>query len=176
MRLGFGSQKSLLRRLNEEAEQLDCVVLPLLEPHPLPLVLGLLGTALGLISVQVEGLPFATELGWLSLALVMAGMLLVAVLQRSGVAWRIDLKDARIEPVGQAGGPAVLKGPGWMLLCVPGTKRRSLALEFRHEDGGRPLRVFQTRGNARPREHQLTSQLADVLARRLGVERAGLSL
>lgn len=176
MNLSFGSQASLLRRLTEEAEQQDQVMLPMQEPHPLGLAVTLLGTALGLITVRVEGVPFAQELGWLSLLMVMAGMLMVFMLQRSGVGWRIGLGDARLEPVGQAGAPAVLKGAGWKLLCVAGSKRRSLALEFRHEDGGRPLRVFQTRANAGRSEHQLTSQLADVMARRLGVERAGLSL
>ncbi|MEJ6007334.1 hypothetical protein WG899_17425 [Paucibacter sp. AS339] len=170
------SNAALLRRLLSEAEASDSLVLPLLEPHPAALIVGLAGTALGLATVRVEGMPFVRELGWLALSLVVAGMLMYVLMQRPGIGWRIGLADARVEPVGQAGAPAVLKGAGWKLLCIAGSKRQSLALEFRHVDGGRPLRVFQTRANAGRAEHALISQLADVMARRLGVERAGLSL
>ncbi len=170
------SNEALLRQLLSEAERSESLMLPHLEPHPAALLVGLVGTALGLATVRIEHMPWTRELGWLALGLVVAGMLMYALMLRPGIGWRIGLAEARLEPVGQAGAPAVLKGAGWKLLCVAGAKRRSLALEFRHEDGGRPLRVFQTRANAGRSEHQLTSQLADVLARRLKVERAGLSL
>ncbi|MDN3919721.1 hypothetical protein [Roseateles violae] len=170
------SNVALLRGLLEQAREGSSLMLPRLEPHPAALVVGLAGVAIGIASVRVESLPWRSELGWLGLALTVIGMLMHQLMQRPGVGWRLDLAARRAEPVGQDGVSTQLDGEGWSLLCLAGAKRRSLALELRHVDGGRPLRLFQTRGGAGREEHGLTSQLADRLAERLGVRREGLSL
>ena len=171
------SNAALLRRLLEESQSADSLVLPLLEPHPAALIVGLSGAALGVAAVRIPQLPWAPQLAWVALILVVAGMLMYLLMRRVGVGWQIDLLAAQLTPLGQPSlAAASLKGEGWKLLCINGAKRRSLALEFRHVDGGRPLRVFQTRAGANREEHSLVSQLADTVAQRLGVERAGLSL
>lgn len=176
------SDQALLQRLLEESESVDSLLLPWLEPHPAALFVGLSGAALGVATVRMPQLAnWAEPLAWLALLLVVAGMLMFVLLRRPGLGWRVDFLAAQLRPVGlgdkdcdQAG--ASLQGEGWKLLCISGSKRRSLALEFRHIDGGRPLRVFQTRAGANREEHRLVSLLADVLARRLQVKREGLSL
>lgn len=170
------SNAPLLRRLLGESQSAGSLVLPLLEPHPAALVVGLSGAALGVAAVRMPQLPWAPQLAWVALIWVVAGMLMYLVLRRPGVGWRIDLVAAQLTPLGQAGQATSVKGEGWRLLCINGAKRRSVALEFRHVDGGRPLRVFQTRAGANREEHGLVSQIADVLAQRLQVKREGLSL
>ncbi len=168
----------LLRGLIDQAQAAarSDVFLPKLEPHPASLVVGLGGTALGLWTGRYAPPDWRVELGWAALLMVFVGMLMYLLMQRQGVGWRLDFVRRRVEPVGQDGRSAELEREGWRLLCVAGDKRRSLALEFRHDDGGKPLRVFQSRGNANQQEHRLVSQLADELARRLAVPRDGLSL
>lgn len=170
------SNAALLRRLLDEAQRADTLLLPRIEPHPLGLVVGLGGAALGIATARIETLPLRSELGWLALALVALGMLMFQFMLRAGVGWRIDIAARALEPVGITDAqPAPLSGEGWALYCIAGSKKRSLALEFRHEDGGKPLRVFQTRGGAGRDEHHLTSALADRLAARLAVRRDGLT-
>lgn len=163
----------LLRGMLADARGAAQLWLPRLEPHPASLIVGLVGVALGLLSHRRD-LPL---LGWVALALCLIGMALHVTLRRSGIGWRLQLTpNARAEPVGVDGEPRTLDGPGWSVYCVGGSGRRTLALEFRHEDGGAPLRVFQTRAGANRAEHQLTSQLADTLSARLHMGRQGLSL
>ena len=111
-----------------------------------------------------------------ALGLVVAGMAAWGLLRREHLGWRLDFATRELAPVGVDGEPRRLDGPGWGLYCVGGSKRRSLALEFRHEDGGKALRVLETRGGASREEHQLVSQIADALAQRLQLRREGLSL
>lgn len=169
------SDRTLWQALIRESEQAPSVLLPRIEPHPASWVVGLLGTGLGLWSTRSATLPERDWLGWLALLMVLAGMLMWALWRRQGVGWRLDFDQRRLSPEGESGAPASIDGPGWRMLCVGGSKRRSLALEFRHDDGGRPLRVLQTRAGADRREHELVSRLADVIARRLAVPREGLS-
>lgn len=173
----MNSDAALWRRLLSEAGSAPQLFVPRIEPHPAALVVGLAGTALGIWTAR-SGADWAwrVELGWLALALAVAGMLMFVTLRRSGVGWRVDFAARQVQPQGEDGRSATLDGPGWRLFCVAGSKRRSLALEFRHEDGGRPLRVLQTRAGASKQEHQLVSQLADAIAQRLSVPREGLSL
>lgn len=163
----------LLRAMLADARGAAQLWLPRLEPHPAALVVGLGGVALGIFSHR-QGSP---QLGWAALALCLVGMALYATLRRGGIGWRLQLASpARAEPVGVDGEARTLEGPGWSVYCVGGNGRRTLALEFRHDDGGAPLRVFQTRAGANRAEHQLTSQLADTLSARLHMGRQGLSL
>ncbi|OWQ83035.1 hypothetical protein CDN99_27430 [Roseateles aquatilis] len=170
------SDRALWQTLIAQSEGEPSVLLPKIEPHPAALVVGLGGTALGLWATRQASLPWREELGWLALAMVVAGMLMWTLMKRRGIGWRLDFASRRIAPEGEPGVPASLDAPGWRVCCVAGNKRRSLALEFRHEDGGRPLRVLQTRAGADRREHELVSRLADVIARRLSMSREGLSL
>lgn len=173
LRFPVRSSEPLLRRLLAEASQAPVLFFPKLEPHPAALVVGLGGLVLGVATVR-EG--HGVLLGWLALGLCVAGMLMYATLLRPGIGWQLDLAARRLLPVGLQADAADLPGAGWRVYCVGGSGRRSLALEFRHVDGGKPLRFFHTRNGAGRTEHQLTSQLADALAARLGMQREGLSL
>lgn len=163
----------LLRRLVDQARQEPVLFLPKLEPHPAGAAVGLGGVALGLYAARQSA---ATLLGWLGLGLCVAGMFIHATLRRQGIGWQLDLQQRLLRPAGQPGDVHELAGEGWALYCVGGSGRRTLALEFRHQDGGAPRRFFQTRSGASRAEHQLTSQLADALAARLQIGRQGLSL
>ncbi|MDM4766834.1 hypothetical protein [Pelomonas sp. SE-A7] len=174
--MGLRSDATLLRALIDQARAAGSLLLPRLEPHPAALVVTLGGTGLGLAAARNPDWAWRSELGWLALGLVLVGMLMFLLMRREGVGWQLDLQQKRAEPLGEVGEPRDLQGEGWRLFCVAGSKRRSLALELRHDDGGRPLRLFQTRGGADREEHRLTSELADVLAARLGLGREGLSL
>lgn len=170
------SNAALLRRLLDDARAADSVLLPRIEPHPLGFVVGLGGAALGIACARVETLPLRSELGWLALALVALAMLMFQFMLRNGVGWRVDIAARSLCPEGIADArPALLSGDGWALFCVAGSKKRSLAFEFRHADGGKPLRVFQTRGGAGRDEHHLASALADRLAARMQMRRDGLT-
>lgn len=170
------SDAALWAALIAQSEQASSVLLPRIEPHPAALAVGLAGAGLGLWTVRDPALPAREWLGWIALVMVVVAMLMWALMRRTHVGWRLAFDTRRIAPEGEAGEPAELAGAGWKLFCVPGSKRRSLAIEFRHEDGGRPLRVLQTRPGADRREHQLVSRLADVIARRLAMPREGLTL
>ncbi len=170
------SSAALFRRLRDEIPQADRVLLPRVEVHPLSWGLGLTGTALGLWGVPLLPQHWRTGAGWLALCLVVAGMAAWGLLRREHSGWRLDFATRQLDPVGVDGEPRRLDGPGWSLFCVGGSKRRSLALEFRHEDGGKSLRVLETRSGASREEHQLVSQIADALAQRLQARREGLTL
>lgn len=170
------SSAALFRRLRDEIPQADQVLLPRVEVHPLSWGLGLTGTALGLWGVPALPAAMRPGAGWLALALVVAGMAAWGFLRREQVGWRLDFATRQLDPVGVDGDARALDGAGWGLFCVGGSKRRSLALEFRHEDGGKALRVLETRAGASRKEHQLVSQIADALAERLQVRREGLTL
>lgn len=168
------SAERLLRQLLADAPRAGSLWLPKLEPHPAALIVGLGGVALGIVSARELG---SHLLGWIGLSLAIAGMLMYATMLRSGIGWSLHFSPAHAEPVNLDGqGREFGPGEGWALFCIGGSGRRSLALEFRHVDGGKPLRVFQTRPNANRSEHQLTSQLADAIARRLNMGREGLTL
>lgn len=167
------STEALLRGMVTDARDAAELWCPRLEPHPAALVAGLAGAALGVVSHR-QASPL---LGWAALLLCLLGMALYATLRRNGIGWRLRLAaPAQVQPVGVDGEARTLEGTGWSVYCVGGNGRRTLALEFRHEDGGKPLRVFQTRTGANRAEHQLTSQLADTLSARLHMGRHGLSL
>ncbi|MGM9513301.1 hypothetical protein ACS5PK_03495 [Roseateles sp. DB2] len=170
------SSAALFRRLRDEIPQTGQVLLPRVEVHPLSWGLGLAGTALGLWGVPALPASMRGAAGWLALSLVVAGMAAWGFMRREHLGWRLDFASRQLDPVGVDGEPRRLDGPGWGLFCVGGSKRRSLALEFRHEDGGKALRVLETRGGASREEHQLVSQIADALAQRLQVRREGLTL
>jgi hypothetical protein len=152
------------------------LLLPRLEPHPVALVLGLGGAALGVATARFESMAGRSVFAWLALAAVVAGMLMYSFLTRPGVGWQVDLASRRVQPLGFEGEGVELQGQtGWLLVCVAGSKRRSLAIDLKHEDGGRPRRLFQTRAGAGHEEHALLSQLTDVLADKLGARREGLT-
>lgn len=171
------SNAALLRRLLDETKAgAGVLLLPRLEPHPVALVLGLGGAALGVATARFETMPGRSMLAWMALAAVVAGMVMYSFLTRPGVGWQVDLAARRVQPLGFEAEDADLQSkPGWLLVCVAGSKRRSVAIDLKHEDGGRPRRLFQTRANAGQEEHALMSQLADALAGRLGVRREGLT-
>ncbi|MDL5034633.1 hypothetical protein QRD43_22195 [Pelomonas sp. APW6] len=170
------SSAALFRRLRDEIPQARQVLLPRVEVHPLSWGLGLTGTALGLWGVPALPAAMRPGAGWLALGLVVAGMAVWGFMRREHLGWRLDFAARQLDPVGVDGESRRLDGSGWGLFCVGGAKRRSLALEFRHEDGGKALRVLETRAGASREEHQLVSQIADALAERLQMRREGLTL
>lgn len=156
------------------AERDPAVFLPRLEPHWAGMAVGFASAALGVLAARSEDLP-REPLGWLALTGGLVGMLLHWRWKRATAGWRVDFERRRVEPVGQRGEPEPVDGDGWSIQTAPSDRKANIAIDLRHVDRGRVARLVDL--PARRRQEMIRiSRLADVLARRLGVERSGPQL
>jgi hypothetical protein len=149
----------------------DPVTLPQVEGHWAGMVLGLASALLGVLAVRSDW-AVRDALAWAALGGIAAGMLLHSLWKETRHGWRIDFRARRIEPVGQRGDPVVVSGEGWSVACAPGDRRSQVAIDLRHADRGRVVRLFVAVAR-RAGDQRQVDQLAAVLARRLGVPRSG---
>ena len=163
--------RGLLPRLLAQARQQPSFELTRPEPHPAGAVLGLAGMLAGVLVYRSEG-PWRDTLGAAALGVVLLGLVLHGLWRRQGTGWRVDVAARRLEPLGERGDAVVLDGTGWSIATAPGERRSHVAIDLRHADRGRVARLFDHPAYG-SRPVQQISALADVLAERLGVERAG---
>jgi hypothetical protein len=158
------------RRLLQEAQRDDRVLLARVESRPAGMVIGALSAAAGFWVTRMETVQ--PVLLWLSLAGVMLGMLLHSYWKRTDIGWWVDFAARRIEPQGLAGETLNLQGDGWQVQVGPGDSRRVIAIDLRHADRGRVARLYESSARAMS-DQRAFSELADVIAQRLDAERAG---
>lgn len=162
--------------LRQAAEQ-PVLLLPRWRPHLLGGLVALASVVLGVLA-QRDGFPAAQAVGWLALGGVALGMGLHWGWQQSDGGWRVDFERRRIEPLRGSPGAAEavqIGGDGWSIQVAPGERRGQLAIDLRHADRGRVARLVD-RPARRFAEVQRLIELADLLARRLAVERSGPNL
>lgn len=165
---------STARWLREGAQQ-PVLALPSQRPHVLGSVVGLASLALGVLA-QREGFPAQQFVSVLALGGVGLGMLLHWGVQQVDGGWRVDFERRLIEPLGAGADEAVqIAGDGWSIQVAPGERRGQIAIDLRHEDRGRVVRLVD-RPARRFAEVKRLDALADLLARRLQVARSGLTL
>jgi hypothetical protein len=153
------------------------LLLPHWRAHMLGGVIALVSVVLGVLA-QREGFPVQQAAGWLALCGVGVGMVLHTLLRKADGGWRVDFERRRIEPLGASPGAVEavqIEGEGWSIQVAPGERRGQLAIDLRHEDRGRVVRLVD-RPARRFAEVQRISDLADLLARRLQVARSGPTL
>jgi len=157
-----------------QASREPVIFLPRVEPHPAGSILGGLGFALGVAATQWS---FAGQqiLAWVSLAMVLVGMVLHWRWKKANAGWRVRFADRRLEPVGLRGEPIVLSGEGWSIQVGPGDRRANIAIDLRHEHRGRQARLLDKPARGKSDTTNL-DQLADRLAQRLEIPRTGLRL
>lgn len=146
-------------------------------PHIAGSLLALASVALGVLA-QREGFPAAQATGAVALLGVLLGMGLHWLWQQPDGGWRVDFEGRRVEPLGRmpdAAEPVQIAGAGWSIQVGPGERRGQLAIDLRHVDRGRVVRLVD-RPARRFAEVQRLIELADLLARRLAVERSGPNL
>jgi len=143
--------------------------LPKVEAHPVGMVVGALALGLG----AAAGALSSATLGWVALVAMMLAMLLHARVMRARSGWQVDFAARRVTPHRLYGEAETLDGEGWTIVCAPGDRRQSIAIDLRHVDRGRVARLYDSPPRLRGAQMKLLSELADVLARRLRVERAG---
>lgn len=158
------------------AEKDDSVFLPRIEPGWVGAAVALLGLATGVMWARSQPAAGDLTLGWIALAMILVGMFIQLTRRRINSGWQVDLLARSISPVGMTGQPLQLADGDYAIVCTAGDRKRSLAIDLRHAQRGRALRLFQTPGPARLADHRVLSALADVLARRLQLARDGLTV
>lgn len=158
-----------LAELLAAAGEGPAVFLPKVEAHPVGMVIGVLALGLGLAA----GAWASPTLGWVALAAMMLAMLLHARVMRVRAGWQVDFAARRLTPHALYGEVETIDGEGWSIVCSPGERRQSIAIDLRHVDRGRVARLYDSPPRLRGAQMKQLSELADVLARRLRVERAG---
>ncbi len=160
-----------LPQLVASARHQAVLTLARLEPHPTGAVLGLAGTALGVLAYRSDW-AWRDTLAAVAMAAVLAGLVLHGLWRRPGAGWRVDFAARRVEPMGQRGEAFVLDGDDWSIATTPGERRTHVAIDLRHRQRGRVARLLDRPARG-PTPIAQISALADVLAQRLGVERTG---
>jgi hypothetical protein len=145
--------------------------LPRVDPHPAGPLLGLGGFGLGVWAVS-GGEAVAPALAWTALGAILVGMLLNGAFKRLRRGWRVDFAARRVEPVLEPGRAVDLSGEPFSIAVAPGEKRRSMAVDLRHDDLGRVVRLFDSDGWRDVDARQMDT-LADLIARRLALPRSG---
>jgi hypothetical protein len=160
-----------LPRLVAAARQDAAVLLARRESHPAGAVIGLVAVVVGVLAYRSEW-AFRDTLAAIGFGGLLVGLVLHSLWHRPGAGWRVDFTRRLVEPEGQRGEPVQIEGEGWTLVTAPGDRRAHVAIDLRHRDRGRVARLLDrpARGQS---DIQGLSQLADVLAERLQVERAG---
>jgi hypothetical protein len=165
---------SLLARLVDDAGRVPVLWLPRPEAHPAGMLLGLGGFFGGIAAVRWT-FPGHEVVAWACLVAVFAGMVLHWRLQRATSGWRVDFDARRVEPVGLRGEAQGIEGAGWSVQVAPGDRRAHVAIDLRHADRGRVARLFDVPVRGKAAAAQLDA-LAATIARRLRIERSGLTL
>lgn len=160
---------SALPRLLQRVQREDTVELRPDAPHAGGMAIGLGAFALGVWATETG----ARQAAWIALVGVMVGMVLYLRWRVAGPGWRVDLRAARAEPVGQKGEPVSIEGRGWAVRTGPGEGFATIAIDLMHEDRGRVARLYQYTA-LRLRDRRRVVALADALAERLKIERLGL--
>lgn len=161
-----------LPALLAQARHETTLFLPQVESHWMGMAVGGVSAAAGVLASRSDW-ALRDTLAWLALAGVMAGMVLHARWKRVDRGWRVDFAARRVEPVAVPGGEAAaVSGPGWSVACAPGDRRAQLAIDLRHADRGRIARLFVSAARVRA-DQQALNDLADVIARRLEIDRTG---
>ncbi len=168
------------RQLLEAANKADCVFLPRVEAGWVGNAMALIGLTLGVLWTKSHRAGDDGVLGWVALALIGVGMMIQMIWRHIDYGWHIDFARRRIAPEGAVGEPLDLMddkqaGDNYCVVCTPGEKWRSLVIDIRHIERGRVARLFQIAGPARRADRRWLSTLADVLARRLQIGRAGMT-
>jgi len=145
------------------------VFLPKVEAHPVGMAVGAVALLLGVAA----GALASPTLGWVALVVMMGAMLLHARVMRVRSGWEVDFAARRVTPQGVYGEVEQIGGDGWSIVCAPGDRRQSIAIDLRHVDRGRVARLYDSPPRLRGAQMQQLSELADLLARRLRIERAG---
>lgn len=166
------SYESLLAR----AELPAPLFLPRIEAGWVGSAVALVGLVLGVGWARLDPSGAQQGWGWLALLLIFGGMGLQLTRRHMDQGWTVDWQLRRFTPVGAVGQPLQIEGEGYVIVCTAGDKRRSVAIDLRHDERGRIARLFQTPGPARLADHRTLSALADVLARRLQLGRDGLTV
>ena len=154
------------------AETAPALLLPRLEPHPAGLWLGVACFLLGLAAASWEGRA-AQVLGWIALFGLLLSMLLHARWKRARAGWWVDFEQRKLTPRELPGEAVALEGAGWSVVCAPGERRTAVAIDLRHAERGRVARLYDSGPWIYGRRLEQLDALADVLARRLRVERGG---
>lgn len=165
----FGAPR--LGTLLDDAENAPQLWLPRVDPHPAGPLLGLGGFGLGVWAVGRD-VPVSQGVAWVALGAILLGMLLNGGVKRLRRGWRIDFAARRVEPVLEPGRPVDLDGMPFSIAVAPGEKRRSMAVDLRHDDLGRVVRLFDSDGWRDVDARQMDT-LADLIARRLALPRTG---
>ena len=167
MTAGAPPLDDLVRAARDESQ----VFLPRVEAHPAGLWLGAVSLALGLAAAGIGDGHVA--LGWVALAGMLAAMLLHALLKRARAGWLVDFASRTLTPRELPGEAVAIDGAGWSVACAPGDRRHSIAIDLRHVERGRVVRLFDSAARLRGAQMTRLNELADVLARRLRIERSG---
>jgi len=160
-----------LAQLLANAAREPVLWLPRVEAHWAGLALGLASAALGFGLSQFD-LPGRVPLAWLCLFGVMAAMWLQWRWKKTDTGWRVDFAQRRVEPVGVRGQALAIAGTGWSIQTSPGDRRTSVAIDLRHADVGRVVRLLDVPAPRKAELGQL-SALADTIAHRLDIARTG---
>lgn len=148
------------------------LLLAKVQAHPAGTVLGLGSALLGFWLSRQSAFSQQTPLLWATLVGVFLGMLLHWRWKRSNQGWQVDFAARRVQPQGLLGEPVVLQGEDWQVQVAPGDSRRVIAIDLRHPDLGRVARLYEAAARKHADQKAL-SELADVLAQRLGAQRTG---
>jgi hypothetical protein len=167
MTAGAPSLDALVRAAHDAPQ----LFLPRVEAHPAGLWLGAASLALGLAAASIGDGHAA--LGWVALCGMLVAMLLHAGLKRARAGWLVDFAARTVTPCELPGDAVLIDGAGWSIACAPGDRRQSIAIDLRHAERGRVVRLFDSAARLRGVSMTRLNELADVLARRLRIERSG---
>lgn len=160
--------------LLQQASREQVLFLPCVQSHQAGGVIGLLCFVLGVVAAQGT-FPGHEVVTWIALGGVFLGMVLHWRWKKTHAGWRVDFKRRVVEPVGLRGRVQPITGEGWSIQVAPGDKRTCVAIDLRHVERGRVVRLLDmpARGKA---DTFNVDQLADRLALRLQIPRTGQRL
>lgn len=160
--------------LLQQASRDPVLFLPRVESHEAGGVIGLVCFAVGVVAAQ-WAFPGHEMVAWVALCGVFLGMVLHWRWKKANAGWRVDFTRRLVEPVGLRGRAQPIAGEGWSIQVVPGDKRACVAIDLRHVERGRVVRLIDVPARGKSDTFNL-DQLADRLALRLQIPRTGQRL
>ena len=160
--------------LLQQASRDQVLFLPRVESHEAGGIIGLLCFAVGVVAAQ-WAFPGHEAVAWAALVGVFLGMVLHWRWKKANAGWRVDFNRRLVEPVGLRGRVQPIAGDGWSIQVAPGDKRTCVAIDLRHADRGRVVRLVDMPARGKSDTFNL-DQLADRLALRLQIPRTGQRL